>query len=154
MLLIALLVLSLRRVPTLSPVTPLKRSLLKPIATNEVDREEGTPGEVLEEMSVIIINNDTHAGTPMTAHWTLPIQVGEMTTVIAPEAPITPIGVGVMMINHHDKGRALKERDTIAEGTQGFLLMIQKTKALTGTLMMASPTKLPMKTSSCEGFAR
>ena len=105
-------------------------------------------------MSAIVINDDAHAGTPMAAHQTLPILVGEMTAVIAPEDPITPIGVGIVMINHHDAGRALKERDTIAEGTQGFLLTSQKTKALTGTMTMASPTKLPMKMKSCDGFAR
>src|ERR1700735_1311097 len=105
-------------------------------------------------MSIIVINNDAHAGTPMAAHRTLPILVGEMTTVIAPGDPITPIGVGIMMINCHDVGHILKEQDTIAEGTQGFLLTSQKTKALTGTMTMASPTKLPMKMKSCDKFAR
>ena len=90
----------------------------------------------------------------MAVHQTLQIQVGEMTTVITPEDPITPIGVDIMMIDHHHVGRALKKHDTIAEGTQGFLLTSQKTKALTGTMTMASPTKLPMKTKSCDGFAR
>ena len=105
-------------------------------------------------MSVIVINDNTHAETPMAAHRTLLILVGEMTAVIAPGDPSTPIGVGIVMIDHHDVEGALKEHDTIAEGTQGFLLTSQKTKALTGTMTMASPTRLPMKTKSCDEFAR
>ena len=90
----------------------------------------------------------------MAAHQTLPILVGEMTAVIAPGDPITPIGVGIVMIDCHDVGHILKEHDTMAEGTQGFLLTSQMTKALTGTMMMASPTKLHMKTKFCDEFAR
>ena len=59
-------------------------------------------------MSVIIIHDNTHTRTPMAAHWTLPILVGEMTTVITPGDPITPIGVGIVTINHHDMGHVLK----------------------------------------------
>ena len=105
-------------------------------------------------MSVIVINDNAHAGTPMAAYWTLPILMGEMTAVIAPGDPITPIGVGIATINHHDAEHVLKEHDTIAEGTQGFLLMSQKMKALTGLMTMALPTKLLMKTKSCDNFTR
>ena len=61
-----------------------------------------------------MINDDAHAGTPMAAHRTLPILVGEMTAVMAPGDPITPIGVGIGMIDHHDVGPVLEECDTIA----------------------------------------
>ena len=105
-------------------------------------------------MSTIVINDDTHAGTPMAAHWTLPMLVGEMTAVIAPEDPTTPIGVGIMMIDCHNVGHILKECNTIAEGTQGFLLMSQKTKVLTGMMMMALSPRLPIKMKSCNGFTR
>jgi len=68
-------------------------------------------------MSVIVINDNAHARTPMAAHQTLLILVGEMTAVIAPGDPITLIGGGIVIINCHDAGRVLKERNTIAEGT-------------------------------------
>ena len=100
-------------------------------------------------MSVIVINDDTHTGTPMTAHQTLLIQVGEMTIVVTPGDPITPIGVGIVTINRHNV-----EHDIIAEGTQGFLLTSQKMKALTGTMTMVSAMKLPMQMKSCNEFAR
>ena len=90
----------------------------------------------------------------MAVHWTLPIQVGEMTTVITPGDPITPVGVDVMTIDHHDVGHVLKEHDTTAEGTLDSLLTNQKTRALIGTRMMALPTKLLMKTKSCNESAR
>ena len=90
----------------------------------------------------------------MAAHRTFPILVGEMIAVIAAGDPITPIGVGIVMIDRHEVGHVLKERNTTAEGTQGFLLTSQKMKALTGTMTMASPMRLPMKTKSSNGFTR
>ena len=97
-------------------MTPLKGRFLKIITTGAADREEQAPGEVQEETSVIKIINDAHAGTPMAVPRTLPIQVGEMTTVITPGDPITPSGVGVMTVDRQDAGRVLKKHDIIAEG--------------------------------------
>ena len=68
-------------------------------------------------MGVIAIHHNAHAGTPIVVHRTLPIQVGEMTTVITPGDPITPIRVGIMTIGHQDAGHVLKECGTTAEGT-------------------------------------
>ena len=153
-LLIVLSVLPLRQVWKLTPVTPPKGRLLKIFMIGATDREEQAPGEVQEETSIIEIIDDAHAGTPMAVHRTLPIQVGEMTTVTTPREQITPSGVGVMMVDRQDAGRVLKRCDIIAEGNQDFLLMNQKTKAQIGERTMASPMKLPMKTKSCDGFAR
>jgi len=89
----------------------------------------------------------------MAVYQTLSIQVGEMTTVITPGDPITPVGVGVMMIDCHDMGHILKECDAIAEGTLDFLLTSQKMKALIVIRVMALPTKLPMKMKSHNKFA-
>ena len=105
-------------------------------------------------MGVIAIYNDAHARTPMAVHQTLLSQVGEMTTVITPGDPITPIGVGIMSIGGQDVGHILKEHITIAEGTRNFLLMNQKMKSLIWKSTMASPTKLPTKTKSCDKFTR
>ena len=66
-------------------------------------------------MSVIGINDDTHARTPMAAHQTLLILVGEMTAVITPGDPITPIGVDIAMIDHRDTEHVLRGHDTRAD---------------------------------------
>src|ERR1700677_5190255 len=103
-LLIVLSVLPLSQVRKLTPVTPPKGRFLEIITTGAADCEEQAPGEVLEETSVIEIHDDAHARTPMAVHWTLPIQVGEMTTVITPGDPITPSRVGVMTVGCQDTG--------------------------------------------------
>ena len=153
-LLIVLSVLPLRQVWKLTPVTPPKEKFLKIIMTGAADRKEQAPGEVLEEMSVIKIHDNAHAGTPMAVHRTLPNQVGEMTIVTTPREQITPSRVGVMTVDRQNAGCVLKRRDIIAEGNRDFLLMNQKTKAQIGERMMASPMKLPTKTRSCDEFAR
>ena len=151
---IVLSVLPLRQVQKLTPVTPPKGRFLKIITIGAADREEQAPGEVQEEMSVIEIIDNAHAGTPMAVHRTLPIQVGEMTTVTTPREQITPSRVGVMTVDRQDAGRVLKRRDIIAEGNRDFLLIHQKTKAQIGEKTMVSPMKLPTKMKSCDEFAR
>src|ERR1700683_4853081 len=148
---IVLSVLPLRQVRKLTPVTPPKGRLLKIFMIGATDYEEQAPGEV---QSVIKINDDTHAGTPMAVHRTLPNQVGEMTIVTTPREQITPSRVGVMTVDRQNAGCVLKRRDIIAEGNRDFLLMNQKTKALIGEKTMASPMKLPMKTRYCDEFGR